>query len=117
MNWAAVRQCIATNKPTFDTAEAAKRTVANTNSIKLQSLYEFIPKARVWTASTLTTVTNIEASLASGTNNTAQLVLRIRQLNGEVNQQARINAGVLELLQRLGPVLREMYKPETDRTK
>lgn len=117
MNWAAVRQCIETNRAAFQSAEAEKTSAQNANIARLVALYNQIPTARTWSASTLTTCTNIESSLVSGTNTTPQVVARIRQINAEVATQARINAGVLELLQRLGPVLRTMYQAENDDTK
>lgn len=111
---------VKTNKPLYAAWESNKTHVAqakvDSSLLKLAALYEQIPTARKWTATTLTTCTNIEASLVSGTNTTAQLITRIRQINGEVATQARINAGVLELLQRLGPGLRSMYQAENDET-
>lgn len=120
MTQAELNAIISTNRAAYTAWESNKIFAAqaklNENMTRLLTLYNQIPKARTWTASTLTTCTNIDASLASGTNSNAQIIARVRQINAEAATQARIQAGILELLQRLGPVLRDMYRADNDDT-
>lgn len=90
--------------------------INSTNALKaanlaaLVSLFGKVDNGLILTTNLFTTITNVENSLASGTNTQAQVVFRIRQLNGVVNDQNRIVQGVLELLQRLFPPLKEIYQ-------
>ena len=84
------------------------------NLARLLQLYDLIPAGRVICTNNAATIATIEASLASGTNTQAQVIVRIRQLNGVVAEQRVIHANVLEYLQRLGPMLRDLYRADRD---
>lgn len=89
--------------------------VKSTNNIaRLLVLYDQIPIGRTLCSNVLTSVNTIESSLASGTNTQAQVVVRIRQLNQAVADLNTVQSGILELLQRLGPVLKTLYNPGID---
>lgn len=93
---------------------AQSKTTANL--ARIVELYQQIPAGRAMATNTSATLRIIEGSLASGTNTQAQVVNRIRQLNGAVNDVNTIQAAILELLQRLGPELRKLYEPAKDDT-
>lgn len=88
-----------------------RRTV---NLQRLLALYDLIPQGRSGCSNSAATFSTIEASLASGTNTQAQVVNRIRQLNQEANSVNTRQAYILEYLQRLGPELKALYKPDQD---
>lgn len=114
MTWQQVRDCTSTNQAAYDAWRASQRAPLDANLARIQQLYTQIDQGRTLCSNIDQTTATIEASLASGTNTQAQVVVRIRQLNGAVHDHNTINAGVLELLQRLGPVLRGIYRPEED---
>ena len=108
-------------RPAFTVAKSNAVYLARarnaTNIARLLVLHNQIPAGRTITSNDVATLSTIEASLAAGTNTTAQTVIRIRQLNGVVEDLRQIQAGILEYLQRLGPVLKDLYKPDIDTAK
>lgn len=111
---------VAAKQATYDAGAAAVQTVqdnaSRVNLARLLALYNQIPNGRTLVANDQTTLGTIEASLASATNTQAQVVIRVRQLNNVANDLATVQANILELLQRLGPVLQTLYRPEQDTT-
>ena len=97
-------------------AQAAVTTQSNANLARLAVLYSLIQQARTMTAAGQSGLTNVYMSLASGTNTTTQVVVQVNKANMIHNDQMTIMAGVLELLQRLWPVLQQAYQPATDST-
>jgi hypothetical protein len=95
----------------------ATSIVTSNNLARLMDLHSTIPTGRTITSNAAVTIATIEGSLASGTNSQAQVVTRIRQLNGVMENLRAIEANILEYLQRLGPVLKDLYRPENDETK
>ena len=104
--------------PLYNAAESnmlyQQKVALDANIARLLVLHAQIPAGRTITSNDVATLATVEASLAAGTNTTAQTVIRIRQLNGVVEDLRQIQAGILEYLQRLGPVLKDLYKPDID---
>lgn len=90
------------NQAAYDAAVAAKaasdKAALDANMARLLALYAQIPGARA----TL-------SGFANGTN-----TLTLAQLTTATRQMAGYMDATLELLQRLGPVLKSIYKPEQD---
>lgn len=92
---------LASKQPVYDAAINAESnriaTMSIANSARIVALFQQIPAARVQmqTISTNTGMTQAQAIAA-------------------VRQEANVIDGILEELQRLGPVLKQIYKPEED---
>ena len=72
-------------------------------------LYQRIPAGLQLAQQVATNSAIIEASLASGTNTQAQVVTRIRQLNGNVNTLNTVQSNILVYLEKIGPSLKHIY--------
>lgn len=90
-----------------------KRTL---NLQKIAALFDLLPSGWTNCASDKATSDIIEASLASGTNTQAQVVVRIRQLNGITQNAINRQQKVLELWWRMELVLRAIYDPIKDQS-
>lgn len=103
MTKAQLAECRATNQLAYDAYATsigqAERTKAAANLDRIVALFGQIPTAR----SQMQTIST-NASMTQ-----AQAIAAVRQI-------ANVTDGILEELQRLGPVLRQMYKPEEDQT-
>lgn len=101
MTKAQIAECIASNQPAMTSWESNKLWQANAkrdaNLARIVALFQQIPAARVQmqTISTNASMTQAQAIAA-------------------VRQEANVIDGILEELQRLGPVLKQIYKPEED---
>lgn len=106
----------ATSVAAWKTNSANPQVALNEKIAELVDIYQLIPTGRTICTNDMASSATIEASLASGTNTQAQVVTRIRQINANVNDALMLENRILELLQRLGPVLKSMYRPEDDTT-
>lgn len=112
-----LQDCFRTNQSAYDSySDSVAKVRTNANLARLIFIYSLIPTGRTICSNDLASSATIEASLASGTNSQSQVVTRMRQLNNTVNDALVIENQILELLQRLGPVLKSMYRPEEDTT-
>ena len=117
-NWdlymAAMREAVKIPK---SNAVYAAKVKADANLARLLELYAQIPIGRTNNAISTSKIALLETSLASGTNTTAALVVsRVRQLNSIADDINRRQGYILEYLQRLGPVLKSLYRPQDDLT-
>ena len=96
-------EIISTNQPAYNLWESNRAYIAqaklDANLARIVELFQQIPAGR-------TSMTNIMNATIS---NVAQASTHIKTL-------ANVMDKILEELQRLGPVLKEAYKPETDNT-
>lgn len=99
---AQLNNIVATNQPAYTAWESNKSYVAkaklDANITRLLQLYDGIATAR-------TTLRGFAD--ATNTLSTAQLTTAVRQM-------ADYQEKIMEFLQRLGPVLKSIYKPEED---
>lgn len=104
MDKATLENIISTNQAAYNSWESNKtyaaRAALDANIQKLLDLYSLIPTAR----------SNLTAA-ATATN-----TLTTTQLTAQFRQACLYQEKTLELLQRLGPVLKSMYGPEDDQT-
>ena len=104
MSKAQLDNCFATNAAAYTSWERNKtyqaKAALNASIARLLVLYDGIPAART----ELRTFAN-----ATNTLTTAQLTVAVRKM-------ADYQEKIMEFLQRLGPVLKSMYRPEEDTT-
>jgi len=111
-----MESCRVTYLSSQSNAAATVQAKTDANLARLLVLYGVISPARNTIGANQSSLTNIYASLASGTNTTAQVVSRVNQANLLLNDQMTIMSSILEFLQRLGPSLQSIYKPADDTT-
>lgn len=101
MTQAQISECMASNQPAMTAWESNKLWQANAkrdaNLARIVALFNQIPSAR----------SNAAFIQSTGLTNVATI-------SAAVKMEANILEGILEELQRLGPVLKQIYKPEED---
>lgn len=103
MTQAALDDCIATNKPAYTAWQSNRVYVAqakiSANLARIVELFQQIPTGR-----------------ASMTNTMNATISNVSQASTHIKTMANVLDKILEELQRLGPVLKDIYRPESDST-
>jgi hypothetical protein len=107
--WTDVNALIATNAAAFSAYQQNQSAPKQAQINALTGLYNQIPAGLMILSNDMNSLTNVYASLASGTNTTAQAVTQINKGILAQNDQANVLQVLLQFIQQLGPVLQQIY--------
>lgn len=110
---------VATNQAAYTAWESnhvfSAKSEKEANIARLFQLYAGIPNARTQFIVGVNLLATVDGSLASGTNTQAQVVGRLRQVVAVETEAIGYLDNIAEILDRLGPLLKDMYNA-TQRT-